>query len=147
MGVTLDTGALIALEAIATGPSGNRTAYKLATLLARKSSGKSTVPLVATTPAVVVGEWWREQRGPAAKLLDANRIRVEDVTRTMAERAGAVLASIKSANRSEREQLLLVDAIVVVTAASRGDVIYTSDVDDLERLRDAGNLDVKIFGI
>jgi hypothetical protein len=28
-----------------------------------------------------------------------------------------------------------VDAIVMASAASRGDVVYTSDVDDLERLR------------
>jgi hypothetical protein len=29
----------------------------------------------------------------------------------------------------------LVDAIVMASAASRGDVVYTIDVDDLERLR------------
>lgn len=140
MGVTLDTGALIALESLAGGATGNRTAHKLAALLAQR-------PVVVTTPAVVVGEWWREQRGPAAKLLDARRIQVEDVTRSIAERAGRVLAAIKDRKRTDRERLLLVDAIVVVTAAARGNVIYTSDVEDLERLRTAGSFDVKIFHV
>lgn len=144
--MTLDTGALIALEAIAGGAAENRTAYKLAALLARAPSA-AREPLIATTPAVVVGEWWRGQRGPAAKLLDTRRIRVEDVTRAIAERAGRVLAAIKVTHRAERERLLLVDAIVVVSAAERGDVIYTSDVEDLERLRAAGNFDVKIFRV
>jgi len=29
----------------------------------------------------------------------------------------------------------VIDAIVMASAASRGDVVYTSDFDDLERLR------------
>jgi hypothetical protein len=29
----------------------------------------------------------------------------------------------------------LIDAIVMASAATRGDIVYTSDVDDLERLR------------
>jgi hypothetical protein len=33
---------------------------------------------------------------------------------------------------------------VVVTASARGDVIYTSDVDDLEYIRAAADFDVKI---
>jgi hypothetical protein len=40
-----------------------------------------------------------------------------------------------------------VDAIVVVTAAQLGHVVYTSDVDDLERIRDLGNFNVKILRI
>ena len=43
--------------------------------------------------------------------------------------------------------LLLVDAVVVIGAAVRGDTIDTSDVDDLERVRVAGGFDVKILGV
>lgn len=75
------------------------------------------------------------------------RIRVEPVTRTVAQQAGSVLAKVTAKNRRSRERLLLVDAIVVVTAAMRGDVIYTGDVDDLERVRSAGHFNVKIFGV
>ena len=46
----------------------------------------------------------------------------------LARVAGEALARVKSAS--------LVDAIVMATAALRGGVVYTGDVDDLERLRD-----------
>jgi predicted nuclease of predicted toxin-antitoxin system len=42
-------------------------------------------------------------------------------------RAHAALTGVRDAKT--------VDAIVMASAASRGDVVYTSDVDDLERLR------------
>lgn len=104
----------------------------------RASDGK---PIVVTTPSVVYAEWWRGQQGPAATLLDANGIVVERVDRNIAHRVGAVLAAVKR-RQGRGERLLLVDA--VVTAAARGDVIYTSDVDDLEYIRDAADFEVKI---
>ncbi len=42
---------------------------------------------------------------------------------------------------------VLTDAIVMVLAAEKGDVVYTSDLDDLTRIRDARSFDVKLFGI
>lgn len=144
--MTLDTGALIALEALATRAVDNRTAHRLAQVLARPTTDPST-RVRATAPAVVIAEWWRGQRGPAAGLLDRRRIEVQPVTREIAERAGQVLAAIGRKSRAAREGLLLVDAIVVLTAAERGDVVYTSDVADLEQVRDAGNFQVKILGI
>ena len=46
----------------------------------------------------------------------------------LAKLAGEALSAIEGATA--------VDAIVMASAARRGDVVYTSDVDDLERLRD-----------
>jgi predicted nucleic acid-binding protein len=138
--VTLDTGALIALEAAARGKSGNGTAVRLAKVLATRDD------LLVRTPSVVVGEWWRGQHGAVAGLLDRHRIRVDSVDMEIAKRAGRTLADITARDERERRGML-VDAIVVVTAAQLGHVVYTADVDDLERIRDLGNFDVKILRI
>jgi hypothetical protein len=52
---------------------------------------------------------------------------VESLTLGLAKLAGEALAIVPGAT--------LVDAIVMASAASRGDIVYTSDVDDLEKLR------------
>jgi predicted nucleic acid-binding protein len=136
-GLTLDTGALIALE---DAPRIGAPERVRAISLAIADDDR-----VVTVPAPVIGEWWRGQRGPVARLLDG--VEVEPMDREIAEHAGVVLAALKKVDRKARENLLLVDAVVVIGAAARGDTIYTSDVDDLERVRVAGGLDVKILGI
>ncbi len=45
----------------------------------------------------------------------------------LAKLAGEALAAVHDAT--------IVDAIVMASAAARGDIVYTSDVEDLERLR------------
>ena len=112
-GLTLDTGALVALE---------RRDRRAAALVAaaKQRAGRITVP------AAVVVEWWRGQRGPVARLLDA--FDVEPVDRALAEIAGRALA-LAPAGPSP------VDAVVMASAARRGDVVLTSDVADLESLR------------
>jgi hypothetical protein len=52
---------------------------------------------------------------------------VEPLTSELAKRAGEALAAVPNAT--------LVDAIVMASAASRGDLVYSSDTEDLERLR------------
>jgi hypothetical protein len=52
---------------------------------------------------------------------------VEPLTLDLAKVVGQALGAVPGAT--------LVDAIVVASAASRGDIIYSSDVHDLERLR------------
>jgi predicted nucleic acid-binding protein len=54
-------------------------------------------------------------------------VRVEPTSEELAKVAGEALAAVPGATST--------DAIVVASAARRGDTIYTSDVDDLERLR------------
>jgi hypothetical protein len=52
---------------------------------------------------------------------------IDRLTDACAKLAGEAIARVPSATA--------VDAIVMASAASRGDTVFTSDVDDLERLR------------
>jgi hypothetical protein len=52
---------------------------------------------------------------------------MELLSESLAQTAGEALAVVRNSS--------VVDAIVMASAASRGDVVYTSDFDDLERLR------------
>lgn len=113
MGLTLDTGALIALE------RGNRRA--LAAVENARQRGRAI-----TVPSAVVVEWWRGQRGPAARLLEA--FVVEPLSRELAMVAGEALGRVGGGPS-------VVDAIVVASAAQRGDFVLTTDLEDLERLR------------
>lgn len=78
-----------------------------------------------TVPADVVGEWWRGRTDLRDAILES--VDVEPLSEGLAKVAGEALGAITGAT--------LVDAIVMASAASRGDVVYSSDVDDLERLR------------
>lgn len=111
--ITLDTGALVAIE--------RRRRPMLAFMTEALSRG-----LRITVPTCVVGEWWRGQRGPAARILDA--VVVEPLDLSLAKLAGEAQALARGAS--------LVDAVVVASAAQRGDLVLTSDLDDLSRIRD-----------
>jgi predicted nuclease of predicted toxin-antitoxin system len=52
---------------------------------------------------------------------------IEQLTAHLAKLAGEALKSVPQATA--------IDAIVMASAAQRGDVVYTSDFNDLERLR------------
>jgi predicted nucleic acid-binding protein len=111
-GVTLDTGALIAIE------RRERRATHLVEL------ARDQQALLAAPMAVVV-EWWRGRTDDRERILEI--VHVEPLELPTAKAAGAALAAIPRAT--------VVDAIVMAFAASRGDVVYTSDPDDLEDLR------------
>ena len=111
-GLTLDTGALVALE---------RRDRRAGLFLAQARNFGAKV----TVPAPVVVEWWRGQRGPLARVLDD--MQVESLDRELAEIAGVALAEVDGAS--------VVDAVVMASAARRGDVVLTGDVDDLGRLQ------------
>lgn len=110
--VTLDTGALIALE---------RRRPRMWKVLQR-ARALGVVPVV---PADVVAEWWRGRSDIREHILAS--IVVEPLTERLARVAGECLAQVKGATT--------IDAIVMASAATRGDAVYTSDVRDLERLR------------
>jgi predicted nucleic acid-binding protein len=112
IGITFDTGALIALE---------RRRQRMRAILELALSRDQRI----TVPADVVGEWWRGRTDTREMILES--VDVEQLTEDLAKRAGEALAVVDAAT--------LVDAIVMASAASRGDVVYTSDVDDLEALR------------
>ncbi len=112
-GVTLDTGVLIALE---------RRQRRALALWADWTRSMATL----TVPAVVIAEWWRDRQWDAARWLGG--LDVEPVDETLARIAGEVLGEL----RLGREHTI--DAIVMASAAQRGDTLYTSDFDDMARL-------------
>jgi predicted nucleic acid-binding protein len=110
-GLTLDTGALIALE---------RRRQRMARVYALAVAGR----LPVTVPAVVIAEWWRGRT--EAREVVLRGVRVEYTTTGLARVAGEALAAVAGATA--------IDAIVMASAASRGDVVCTSDFDGLHRL-------------
>jgi predicted nucleic acid-binding protein len=112
-GITLDTGVFIAVE---------RRQRRALALWEKWALTETTL----TVPAVVIAEWWRDRRWDAARWLDS--IEVEPVDEALARIAGEVLGEL----RLGREHTI--DAIVMASAAQRGDTLYTSDFDDMARL-------------
>jgi predicted nucleic acid-binding protein len=122
-GVTFDTGALIGLE---------RRTERMKAVIARIVARQ----LPVTIPSVVVAEWYREQRDSRRILALAKT--VEPVSAVLAELAGKALRATGGSNA--------IDAIVMASAAQRGDVVYTSDVEDLLAFADVFP-DVRVFGV
>jgi predicted nucleic acid-binding protein len=111
-GVTYDAGALIAAE------RGSEEMWGYHRLLL--DSGVR--PRLSTT---VLGQVWRG--GPQARLSRLlSGCRVVPLTESQARTAGAALASSRTED--------LIDAVVVTTALARGDVVVTSDPDDMRRI-------------
>ena len=92
--------------------------------------------LPVTIPSVVLAEWYREQRD--ARRILAMAKAVEPVSEALAELAGKALRATGGSNA--------IDAIVMASAAQRGDVVYTSDVDDLLGFADVFP-GVRVFGV
>ena len=111
-GITLDTGALVAIER-------------------RKQRGTQLLELarqrlaVLSVPVPVIAEWWRGRTDVRERILDV--LNVEPLSLVVAKSAGEAQASVARSTA--------VDAIVMAFAASRGDVVFTGDTRDLERLR------------
>lgn len=110
--LTLDTGALIALE---------RRRQRIWKVLQRAHE----LGITPVVPADVVAEWWRGRTDFREHVLGS--VVVEPLTSELAQLAGESMAAVKGATS--------VDAIVMASAARRGDAVYTSDIEDLERLR------------
>jgi len=112
-GLKLDTGALIALES-------RRLRMRQRFQLAHDDRRPITVP------SAVIAEWWRGRTDLREDILAS--ISIEPLRDSVARAAGEALAKLGGRNT--------VDAIVMASAAQRGDVVYTSDVVDLLRLAD-----------
>lgn len=112
--VTFDTGMLIGLE--------RRKARAVGLLRSARRRG-----LRITVPAAVVAEWWRGSTKLGQEILNTPGLEIEPLTTSIAKAAGEAIAATKGAT--------VVDAIVMASAALRGDTVYTSDVDDLTRLQ------------
>lgn len=110
-GLTFDTGALIALE---------RRSARARRIVERAAELKVRV----TVPAPVLTEWWRGRSDVRDHIVGA--LRVEPLTEYVAKLAGEALAAVRTATP--------IDAIVMASATQRGDIVYTSDVGDLQSL-------------
>ena len=114
MTITLDTGALIALE------RRDRRMWDIFDVATETGS-------MVTAPSAVVAEWWRGSSRLRVEILGL--FDVEPLDARLARLTGEALAAVPGST--------MVDALVMVSAALRGDVIYTSDLEELVRLRDA----------
>ena len=121
--ITFDTGALIALE---------RRQQRIWKVFARALETDVRI----TVPAPVIAEWWRSRTDARDKVLAA--VYVEPFTTALAVRVGEAMAAMKNAT--------LVDTVVMASAATCGGAVYTSDVEDLERLRQYFP-SVRVFGV
>jgi hypothetical protein len=122
-GYTLDTGALIALE---------RRRQRMLGFLGLAKADK--IPVVV--PSVCIAEWWRGRTAVREKILGA--VIVEHTDDALVRLTGEALASVPTAT--------CVDAMVMASAARRGGVVLTSDVDDLVRLQ-AAFPSVRVLGV
>jgi predicted nucleic acid-binding protein len=111
-GLTFDSGALIGLE---------RRHHRIRRVFATAVRNDVRV----TVPAAVLVEWWRRRTDLAEEILAA--IDVEPLDEMLARTAGEALAAVPDATA--------IDAVVMASAARRGDVVYTSDFADLSRLQ------------
>ena len=112
-GLTFDTGALIALE---------RYDHRMLAVLA--AAEEEQLPI--HVPAPVLVEWFRGKPKRFHKILDA--VRVEPLTEQLAQIAGEALLGLPNS-------VSVVDAVVMASAAQRGDRVYTSDIPDLQHLQ------------
>jgi predicted nucleic acid-binding protein len=110
-GITLDTGALVALE---------RRRDRVLRLL--RAAQERAMPV--TVPVAVIAEWWRGRTDAGERIVAA--LLVEPMTEAIARLAGQAQAAVRDAT--------VVDAIVMASASRRNDVVLTGDVHDLSRL-------------
>lgn len=111
-GVTFDTGMLIALE------RRKQRAWEV-----YRRAIERLAPITIPTP--VLGEWWRG-RSEVREAICASA-RVEPLSESVARIAGEAMAKVPGATT--------IDAFVMASAASRGDVVYTGDVRDFAALQ------------
>ncbi len=119
---TFDTGALIALE---------RNRQRLVTIF--KTARVDKVPIIV--PSVCVAEWWRGRTDVRERILAA--VIIEHTDDALVKLAGEALAIVRTAT--------CIDAMVMASAARRGGMVFTSDVDDLSHLQVAFP-SVRVFG-
>jgi predicted nucleic acid-binding protein len=82
--------------------------------------------LTITVPAPVISEWFRGNPKRFRAILEA--VTVENLTPFLAEKAGKALIGLPPS-------VSVVDAVVMASAARRGDHVYTSDIPDLQKLQ------------
>jgi predicted nucleic acid-binding protein len=113
---TLDTGALVAME---------RNRERGIMLL--RAAKEQRAQLLTITP--VVAEWWRGRSDVRDRIKAA--VTMVPFPLSTAQTAGQALARLKGSERAA----MTVDVMVMAFAATLGGaLVYSSDVDDLQRL-------------
>lgn len=114
-GLTFDAGALIAID------RGDR---RMIALLQEAVRGRFALRV----PAGVVGQAWRDGRRQAtlARFFKTPEVEVHGLDEHTARAAGELCGAAGTHD--------VIDATVILTARSKGDVVLTSDPDDLLRL-------------
>jgi predicted nucleic acid-binding protein len=128
--LTLDTGALIALEKKRKGMGEVVEAARLG-------------QVVITVPSNAIAEWWRgrtDRRDYVRKMFV-----IKEVDEEIAKLAGEALAWLKR-HRGDVDDKVTIDATVIATAALYGPYLYTGDFDDMQRF-EAFFRSVKLFGL
>jgi predicted nucleic acid-binding protein len=115
VGLTFDTGALIGLE---------RRRHAIRKVFA--TAIEHGVPIAV--PTVVIAEWWRRGAREKERTEILRAVLIEALGLHVARLAGIAVGLVPGAGT--------IDAIVMASASLRGDTVYTSDPDDLGRLRD-----------
>jgi predicted nucleic acid-binding protein len=111
-GATYDTGMLIAIDR-----------RKPRALAVHEWLHEERIPV--SVPWIVVAEFWRGRTDRRDALLRS--VDIEAPTIELAQTAGIALGAVKGAS--------LADAIVMASAALRGNAVYTGDIDDLSRIQ------------
>ena len=114
MRIVFDTGAFIALE--------RRQRTALEVLRVAADDGDDLI-----APAAAVAEWWRAGRREKDRARLLRAFRFEPPSLHVARLAGVAMGRVGAG---------LGDALVMAGASIQGDVVYTSDLDDLLRLND-----------
>lgn len=123
IGVTYDTGALIAAER-----SDRRIWARHVALLAQD--------VVPTVPAPVLAQAWRGGSRQAALSRLLATCEIEPLTEDQARKVGALIGTAGNAD--------LTDATVIEGAIRRGDAIVTSDDADIRRIAAAAGATLRI---
>lgn len=119
-----DSGALIAIE--------DRDP-RIAVWLTRALADKGQPPII---PTVVIAEYWRGSQRSARVWQAIKSFTVQPLTMELAREAGLLLGRHPGAitARANKGKSLVVDAIVVATAANVGGTILTADIPDISEL-------------
>jgi predicted nucleic acid-binding protein len=114
-GITLDTGALIALD---------RGDKRMIALLAQALAKRRTFRI----PSGVVGQAWRDGRLQVAlaRFLRTDEVEIVPLDEQLSRSCGELCGATGTSD--------VIDASVVILARRRRDVIVTSDPDDVRRL-------------
>ena len=115
LGITLDTGALIALD---------RGDKRMIALLGQALASRRHLRI----PAGVVGQAWRDGRTQVAlaRFLRTEEVEIVPLDEQLSRSCGELCGATDTAD--------VIDASVVILARERRDIIVTSDPDDLRRL-------------